>query len=180
MSDRVRPTFPSFLISNKAEFFKILLSMIPTVGRTLSDINDKIISLYDKFEEYAEDKIKREGDILVEFMEGIENIPGSLYQNDIIKKLINELLLTSRVDENNPETQNSENILIIDDLDRIDPNHIFRILNIFAAHLNYSNELKFNNSIEINIDKIILVCDINNIRNIFHSKSSKKKKKKKN
>lgn len=163
-------TIPSFAKSHKAEFFRILLSMVPKVGRTLSDIFDSIISLYDKFEEFASDKIKSEGDILAEFMERIENIPGSLYQNDIIKKLINKLLSTRGVEENNQETQNSENILIIDDLDRIDPNHIFRILNIFAAHLNYSNELKFNNSIEINFDKIILVCDINNIRNIFHSK----------
>ncbi|UOQ53052.1 P-loop NTPase fold protein [Hymenobacter cellulosivorans] len=57
-------------------------------------------------------------------------------------------------------------VLIIDDLDRIDPEHIFRLFNIFSAHLDYhkisSNKFGF--------DRVIFVCDIHNIRNIFHSR----------
>jgi hypothetical protein len=57
-------------------------------------------------------------------------------------------------------------VLIIDDLDRIDPEHIFRLFNIFSAHLDYhkSSQNKFG------FDKVIFVCDIHNIRNIFHTK----------
>ncbi len=52
-------------------------------------------------------------------------------------------------------------ILVIDDLDRIDPEHIFRILNIFSAH-DKLGENKFG------FIKVILVCDINNIKHIYH------------
>jgi len=54
-------------------------------------------------------------------------------------------------------------VLIIDDLDRIDPEHIFRLFNIFSAHLDYhkTNRNKFG------FDKVVFVCDIKNIKNIF-------------
>jgi hypothetical protein len=57
-------------------------------------------------------------------------------------------------------------VLIIDDLDRIDPEHIFRLFNIFSAHLDYhkTNRNKFG------FDKVVFVCDIQNVRNIFHSR----------
>lgn len=57
-------------------------------------------------------------------------------------------------------------VLIIDDLDRIDPEHIFRLFNIFSAHFDYhkgtDNKFGFN--------KVVFVCDIRNIRNMFHSR----------
>ncbi|MBJ6110778.1 hypothetical protein JAO73_17270 [Hymenobacter sp. BT523] len=57
-------------------------------------------------------------------------------------------------------------VLIIDDLDRIDPEHIFRLFNIFSAHLDY-NKTQRN---KFGFDKVIFVCDIQNIRNIFHTR----------
>jgi hypothetical protein len=56
--------------------------------------------------------------------------------------------------------------LIVDDLDRIDPEHIFRLLNVFAAHLDTCSEAPN----KLGFDKIIFVCDINNLRNIFRAK----------
>ena len=62
-----------------------------------------------------------------------------------------------------------KSVLILDDLDRIDPEHIFRILNIFSAHFDQHNgENKFG------FDKIILVCDIKNISSIFYHKYGEK------
>jgi len=55
--------------------------------------------------------------------------------------------------------------LIIDDLDRIDPEHIFRILNVFSAHFSKDYE-----SHKFGFEKVILVCDLNNIRNLFQHK----------
>ncbi|MBD2768470.1 hypothetical protein IC235_11270 [Hymenobacter sp. BT664] len=61
------------------------------------------------------------------------------------------------------EKQAKVKVLIIDDLDRIDPEHIFRLFNIFSAHLDYhkTNRNKFG------FDKVLFVCDIKNIKNIF-------------
>ncbi len=50
-------------------------------------------------------------------------------------------------------------------MDRIDPEHIFRIFNVFSAQFDLDkDENKFG------FDKIILVCDLDNIRNIFANK----------
>lgn len=56
--------------------------------------------------------------------------------------------------------------MIIDDLDRIDPDHIFRLLNIFAAHF----DLERDEENKFGFDKIIFSCDIENVRTIFHNK----------
>lgn len=53
-------------------------------------------------------------------------------------------------------------VLIIDDLDRIDPEHLFRILSIFSSHVDYATgENRFG------YDKIIFVADIENIEAMY-------------
>lgn len=56
-----------------------------------------------------------------------------------------------------------ETVLVIDDLDRIDPEHIFRILNIFSA---FQEREKGTN--KFGFDKVIIVGDLENIKHIFH------------
>ena len=58
-------------------------------------------------------------------------------------------------------------------MDRIDPAHIFRILNVFSAYWDiqdYSEQkLAYGNpQNKYNFDKILLVCHFQNVRNIFH------------
>lgn len=60
-----------------------------------------------------------------------------------------------------------KSILILDDFDRIDPEHIFRILNILSIHMESDEENTFG------FDRIIIVADIKNIKNIFHHKYGK-------
>ncbi len=55
--------------------------------------------------------------------------------------------------------------MIIDDLDRIDPDQIFRLLNVFSVHIDIEGtENKFS------FDKILFCCDASNIRRIFHNR----------
>ena len=61
---------------------------------------------------------------------------SNIFEYNFITQLINTTL------ENHKKVKESkddkyENVLIIDDLDRIDPEHIFRILNILSVHNNY-------------------------------------------
>ena len=90
---------------------------------------------------------------------------------------------------------NKKLVLVIDDFDRIDPEHIFRLLNIFSAHLQdseddenteigvsaHDNDLVSERDIDnpkeeekladrYGFDRVIFVCDINNIQSIFHHK----------
>jgi len=84
---------------------------------------------------------------------------GSIYEHNYITKVINTFLSELRSNEK------KKNVLIIDDLDRVDPEHIFRILNVLSAHnTQYDTENKFL------FDHVIIVCDINNIKHTFHHK----------
>lgn len=57
--------------------------------------------------------------------------------------------------------------MIIEDLDRIDPAHIFRILNVFSAHFDRYGVDKTCGDNKFCLDKIVTVCDINNIKKIY-------------
>lgn len=52
-------------------------------------------------------------------------------------------------------------VLVIDDIDRLDPEHIFRLFNVFSA------TLQDDEVVRLGFDKIVFVCDIENIRRIF-------------
>lgn len=99
-------------------------------------------------------------DLLSYACDGEEKV-GSIYEHNYITKCINVLLEEAR-------SNSKKNVLILDDLDRIDPDHIFRILNILSAHNNnFQSENKFG------FDHIILVCDLDNIKKIFYNRYGK-------
>ena len=58
--------------------------------------------------------------------------------------------------------EGKETVLIIDDLDRIDPEHIFRLLNVFAAHFDIEEGRN-----KFGFDRVVFVCDYENLRQIF-------------
>ncbi|KAA9340734.1 hypothetical protein F0P94_04720 [Adhaeribacter soli] len=97
------------------------------------------------------------------FINTLTEQEGSIYEENFYTNLIRQFLVELKAEKRDEKIK--ENILIIDDLDRIDPHHIFRIFNVFAAHLeNYTWE-KYPN--KFGFDKIIFVCDINNIKSIY-------------
>ena len=77
--------------------------------------------------------------------------------------LIGEGYITDLIRQTNKKT-NKRNILIVDDFDRVDPEHIFRILNIFSSQMDDEEENKFG------FDHIIIVACLANIKKIFHHK----------
>lgn len=153
--------FPGFMKKNFHKVAAALVSMIPQVGKDVFDAFEKLDKIKDDFFTHAEseENLNQESKHISEYIEKIENAEGSIYENTIITKILENIL--SRI-----KTPGIENVLIIDDLDRIDPEHLFRILNVFSAHFDKSNQ----GGNKLPIDKIILVCDITNVRNIFSSK----------
>lgn len=126
-----------------------------TIVTQLEDIGNKFTKYHKEINENRDlMKVK-------EYMEVFDEKIGSIYEFDSISQLIYELL-----ENNKKKATEKENVLIIDDLERIDPEHIFRILNIFSAHFDQNNE----DENKFGFDKIIFVCDINNLRHIFSSK----------
>ena len=59
-----------------------------------------------------------------------------------------------------------EKILIVDDLDRMEPKHIFRIMNIFSSLVGEDEKNTFAN--RLGFDKVIFVSDDKNLTSIFH------------
>lgn len=91
--------------------------------------------------------------------------------NGIIEKFLRDSkepdIISSIVHTTIKDINDKKSVLIIDDLDRLDPEHIFRILNILSAHFDQDGDNKFG------FDYIIIVGDYHNIQSIFHHKYGK-------
>ncbi len=121
----------------------------------------EFIELQKRYKEYVaqiENDLELKEEKLEGFIETFATGSGNIFELNFITTTIQETLAAIKTNKK----KNKENVLIIDDLDRIDPEHIFRILNILSAHNDYwGSENKFG------FDKIILVCDIDNIKKIY-------------
>lgn len=145
--------------SNIDKILATFLLLIPKLGKQLFQFQGEIKKLKDAFQLFKKLAESKENEEVKEFISSFHEIEGELYEDNSITLLIREAL-------NELKGNSKKNILIIDDLDRIDPNHIFRLFNVFAAQFDHrysdiSNKFGF--------DKIIFVCDIKNIREIFRS-----------
>ncbi len=128
-------------------------SIIKNIGKLVSKISEINKNDFDNFKKEIESNPDLK--IIKQFFDKEELKIGSLYENNAVSQLIYKLV-------KGIETKTEKKpVLVIDDLDRIDPEHIFRILNIFSAH-DKLGENKFG------FEKVILVCDINNIKHIYH------------
>ena len=90
------------------------------------------------------------------YFDRFKNTKGGLFEFDqftfAIQRTLNEIM------KNGLRT-----ILIIEDLDRIDPEHLFRILNVLGAHVDEDK-----NTNKFGFDNIIAVLDYETTEHIFH------------
>lgn len=96
---------------------------------------------------------------LCQYNETFTEQRGGIYEEDGYTLMIREALKKLQTRKRHPK----KTVLIIDDLDRIDPGHLFRILNVLGAHLDTetaSNKFGFNH--------IIVVLDYVVTEHIFH------------
>jgi len=134
-----------------------ILGFSEKIGTPIVDFIKALEQTVGNFKKFSDQiKIDEERDIRA-FLKSIDQRKGNTYEMDAVSGLIFDLI--ERIKNKNKK----KSILIIDDLDRLDPEHIFRLFNIFSAH---HNEINGNN--KFGFDKVIFVCDIENIRKIFH------------
>lgn len=62
----------------------------------------------------------------------------------------------------------AKSVLIIEDLDRIDPAHLFRIMNVLSSQVDNPYYSEVPNGNKFGFDKIILVMDYEIARHLFH------------
>lgn len=157
-----------------ADILKILSLINPSpefMAQLSTAITSKrlITKLWDGYQKYK-DKIDKESDIsqIENFFTFLSNQKGNIYEYDHITSIITQSVQQYKERENAKQL-----VLIIEDLDRLDPAHIFRILNVLSAHIDRQylphqemEEHSYSPN-KYGIDKSILVCDLKNIRNIY-------------
>lgn len=90
------------------------------------------------------------------YFDRFKNTKGGLFEFDQFTFAIQRTL--NEIKKNGQRT-----ILIIEDLDRIDPEHLFRILNVLGAHVDEDK-----NTNKFGFDNIVAVLDYDTTRHIFH------------
>lgn len=150
-------------IMERMKFMPLLyaiLGLSEKIGTPIVDFIKALEKTVGDFKAFSNDINSDEENDITSFLASIEHKKGSHHEMDVVSDLILDLI--GRIKE---VKGNAQSVLIIDDLDRLDPEHIFRLFNIFSAHYDEINgENKFG------FDKVIFVCDIENIRKIFHHK----------
>lgn len=149
-------TLPEYAKRDLHKITAALVYMIPKLGKEVVECFEKFDKLKEEFLKFHKESNRTSEDKLVEYLESLELKEGSIYESDITTKIISETISTT----------GKKSVLLIDDIDRLDPEHVFRILNVFASHFDSIGTTGYKN--KFNFDKIIIVCDFNNIRNLFH------------
>lgn len=121
----------------------------------------KVIKTLSKIWESCEKLTDVDGNPYKEYLLSFDNEKGGIYELDAVTNLICSLIQIR-------QESGRKIVLVVEDLDRIDPGHIFRILNVLSAHMTYNNGYDDGTTNKFNFDKILLLCDFKNIEKIYH------------
>lgn len=104
-------------------------------------------------------------DALDAFIDQCNNI--SVLEEDIVTQIIQD-----SIDEFKSQHQQTRVVLVIEDMDRLDPAHLFRIMNVFSAHLDtnermFKEEKDFRLSNKFHFDNVVFVMDYENTEKIY-------------
>lgn len=96
--------------------------------------------------------------VVDDYLNGFYGKMGSISECDAFTYLIQKSL----------EQMMAKSVLIIEDLDRIDPAHLFRIMNVLSSQVDNPYYLHVPHGNKFGFDKIILVMDYEIARHLFH------------
>jgi len=118
---------------------------------------DKLLSKAEEFKKSYDEK-KKTWD---KFESTFVAQRGGLYEHDAYTKLIENAIdyIQHQVKDNDKRKA----VLIIEDLDRIDPAHLFRILNVLGAHIDEDK-----NTNKFGFSNIVVVLDYDKTEHLFH------------
>lgn len=127
------------------------------VATSLSKLGRPLKDLLELDKEFQEFKNEYKGGEKALVEKCIEQIKAkNISETDFLSHLLKEKITLQK--------DGKRSILILDDLDRIDPEHVFRILNVLSAYFEKEHENKFG------FDLIVIVADYTNLKNFFHHK----------
>lgn len=137
-----------------------LLSFVPG-----GPFYDNVFKLFCKKEKEYERK-KHTGD---KYLAAFSKIKGCIYEHDGYTALIRNAIDWMKENHvtNGSEWKKKKPVLIIEDLDRLDPKHLFRILNVLSAHIDDTSTPDVVTN-KFGFDNIVLVMDYETTSHIFH------------
>lgn len=169
-----------YLMNNHFTLLQDIIQILPALGigneglvwtslmagfKGLAFLNDQK-NKYDQFKKEIESKTDIE--LAESFCDSFSNEKGGYYELDMISEIIIQSIKKFK------KGSHKRLVLIIEDMDRLDPAHLFRILNIFSAHLDRYNIYKNTKSLtdyvltnKFGFDNIITVFDYDNTKKIF-------------
>src|SRR5690606_20146512 len=112
-----------FVLEKSEELLKFFSKTSDKLGKGIITIIEPLIEIKDKFDSYCKKHSINDYLTAVKHLKSVTQKTGNIYEEDVITQIISYLIEQIKESGKKP-------VLIIDDLDRIDPEHIFRILNV--------------------------------------------------
>ena len=153
--------FASVLTSDDfTSVVSFLLSFVP-MGKFYNKVYHKFLEIKNKYDEKKHTADK--------YLSQFANTAGCIYEEDGYTKLIRMAIEWISQDHslNGEERKAKKPVLIIEDLDRLDPKHLFRILNVVSAHIDDSDRPDIVGN-KFGFSNIVLVMDYDVTKHIFH------------
>ena len=153
--------FASVLTSDDfTSVVSFLLSFVP-MGDFYNKVYHKFLEIKNKYDEKKHTADK--------YLSKFANTAGCIHEEDGYTKLIKKAIEWISQDHslNGKVKKAKKPVLIIEDLDRLDPKHLFRILNVVSAHIDDSDRPDIVGN-KFGFSNIVLVMDYDVTKHIFH------------
>lgn len=137
---------------------------IGKIGAAATKLIQKIKDAVDDYKNYKAGNAA----VINKYLTDIDKI--SIYEEDPVTIIIQKGIEAWRKRRGN---RKKRLVLLFEDMDRIDPAHLFRILNIFSAHMDFSYryQVKPGESLvgnKFGVDNVVMVIHYENLEGIFH------------
>ncbi len=143
------------------------VSTVKAIGKVGKGAVGVIRNIQEAVNDYKKYKSGDSG-VIDEFISEMDKAP--IYEEDPITKIIQNNIAAWRKKRGN---KNKKVVLLFEDMDRIDPAHLFRILNVFSAHMDFSykyavepDDSLYGN--KFGVDNVVMVIHYENLESIFH------------
>ena len=149
-----------FSFDSFKEVLLFLILSIPQYGPIIKKLLDKAMDISKKYNDEKETYQKYFDSFIVQ--------KGGLYEDDAYTQIIKEAISLLKVGYTDKEGAiiQKKPVLIIEDLDRLDPAHLFRILNVISAHIDRTERPdKVGN--KFGFSNIVIVMDYDTTKQIF-------------
>ncbi len=149
-----------FTFDDLTSVVSFLLSFVP-MGEFYNKVYHKFLEIKNKYDEKKHTADK--------YLSKFANTAGCIHEEDGYTKLIKKAIEWISQDHslNGKVKKAKKPVLVIEDLDRLDPKHLFRILNVVSAHIDDSDRPDIVGN-KFGFSNIVLVMDYDVTKHIFH------------